>query len=122
MRSRASRTGTCKLGTCFVFLADCCFSENFRPPRIPRIGTQAYFEFVRNRRERFTFTEDRVAQAVHRREHERLLESGYRPVTDAEGLHRAWASVNPLANGRHNFLRAHGIGNLQYGERYNVFS
>ncbi|KAJ7242246.1 hypothetical protein C8J57DRAFT_1244124 [Mycena rebaudengoi] len=96
--------------------------ENFRPPRIPRIGTQAYFEFVRNRRERFTFTEDRVAQAVHRREHERLLESGYRPVTDAEGLHRAWASVNPLANGRHDFLRAHGIGNLQYGERYNVFS
>ncbi|KAJ7204611.1 hypothetical protein C8J57DRAFT_1259273 [Mycena rebaudengoi] len=28
----------------------------------------------------------------------------------------------PLVNGRHDFPWPHGIGNLQYGERYNVFS
>jgi hypothetical protein len=89
MHSRASRTGTCKLGTCLVFHADRCFSENFQPPPIPRIGTQAYFEFVCNRREH---------------------------------LHRALASVNPLMNGRHDFPQAPGIGDLQYGERYDVFS
>ncbi|KAJ7265122.1 hypothetical protein C8J57DRAFT_1230156 [Mycena rebaudengoi] len=54
--------------------------ENFQPPPIPRIGTEAYFEFVRNRRERFAF---------------------------AQG---------PLVNGRHDFPRPHGIGNLQYGD------
>ncbi|KAJ7231807.1 hypothetical protein C8J57DRAFT_1730064 [Mycena rebaudengoi] len=73
-------------------------SENFRPPRIPQIGTQAYFDFVRERREHLA-----VYSPVRNRTH-----GAYRPL-------RAGANSLPK---RHNMACPQGLSQLQIGERY----
>ncbi|KAJ7262552.1 hypothetical protein C8J57DRAFT_1632449 [Mycena rebaudengoi] len=80
-------------------------SENFRPPRIPQIGTQAYFDFVGERRERLALAQVHLYSPVRHRVH-----GAYRPLR---------AGANSLAE-RHNMARPQGFGQLQTGERKNV--
>ncbi|KAJ7265090.1 hypothetical protein C8J57DRAFT_1511651 [Mycena rebaudengoi] len=85
----------------FQGLAD-WHNENFRPPRIPQIGTQAYFEFVRDQRERFALAQAGPDVPVLRRAHDGFAEPGYRP------LQQGWT-----ASQRHDFARTTGLNDLQ---------
>ncbi|KAJ7271570.1 hypothetical protein C8J57DRAFT_1226159 [Mycena rebaudengoi] len=90
-------------------VANCYFSENYRPPTIPMIGTQAYFEFARDRRERHAFA--RLAHSNMLKDHRKQERWRAAGPTDGKSVELEWANPNNL---RHSYQRPKGVGDLQW--------
>ncbi|KAJ7254903.1 hypothetical protein C8J57DRAFT_1236637 [Mycena rebaudengoi] len=91
--------------------------ENYRPPTIPMIGTQAYFEFARDRRERHAFA--RLAHSNMLKDHRKQERWRAAGPTDGKSVELEWANPNNL---RHSYQCLKGVGDLQCGELYEIFT